>query len=95
MNLFRVKQMNLDINIEVNWNIIINDSQVIYADLSEGLGGVTNALDNIDLRIYRDRSVYNIKLLLEPNIIFICTLKNFPNAIEHTFTEQQCTLYVF
>ncbi|KAH6577593.1 hypothetical protein BASA61_006286 [Batrachochytrium salamandrivorans] len=44
----------------------------------ERLTGVTNALDNVDARKYVDRRIH-LK-----NPFPICTLKNFPNAIEHT-----------
>merc|ERR1719231_93612 len=82
-------------------------------DFFESLDGVTNALDNIEARLYMDqRCVFYKKPLLEsgtlgpkgntqvvvPGLtenygatrdppaksIPICTLKNFPNAIEHT-----------
>ena len=79
----------------------------------EGIDGVTNALDNIEARLYMDqRCVFYRKPLLEsgtlgtkgntqmvvPHLtenygatrdppeksIPVCTLKNFPNQIEHT-----------
>lgn len=90
------------------------DTENIYDDtFMEALDCVTNALDNVDARLYMDRRcVYYLKPLLEsgtlgtkgnvqvvlPHLtesygssqdppekeIPICTLKNFPNAIEHT-----------
>merc|ERR1719500_2388034 len=90
------------------------ETENIYNDaFFEGLNCVTNALDNVDARMYMDRRcVYYGKHLFEsgtlgtkgntqvviPKVtesysssqdppeksIPICTLKNFPNAIEHT-----------
>lgn len=108
------KFMNPSLNITAHENRVGPDTENIYTDsFFEGLSGVTNALDNIDARMYMDRRcVYYRKPLLEsgtlgtkgnvqvviPHItesysssqdppeksIPICTLKNFPNAIEHT-----------
>jgi len=109
-----VKQMNPLVNIEAHQNRVGPDSENIYDDkFFENLTAVTNALDNVDARLYMDRRcVYYQKPLFEsgtlgtmgnvqvvlPHItesygssqdppeksIPICTLKNFPNAIEHT-----------
>ncbi|MGH0146291.1 UNVERIFIED_CONTAM: hypothetical protein FKN15_007464, partial [Acipenser sinensis] len=109
-----VKQMNPDIRITSHQNRVGPDTERVYDDdFFEGLDGVTNALDNVDARMYMDRRcVYYRKPLLESGTlgtkgnvqvvipfltesysssqdppeksIPICTLKNFPNAIEHT-----------
>ena len=109
-----VKAMNPEVNIIAHQNRVGPDSENIYNDeFFEGLTCVTNALDNVDARMYMDRRcVYYRKALFEsgtlgtmgnvqvvlPHItesysasqdppeksIPICTLKNFPNAIEHT-----------
>ena len=109
-----VKAMNPEVNIIAHQNRVGADSENIYNDeFFENLTCVTNALDNVDARMYMDRRcVYYRKPLFEsgtlgtmgnvqvvlPHItesysasqdppeksIPICTLKNFPNAIEHT-----------
>uniref|UniRef100_A0A672LXA3 E1 ubiquitin-activating enzyme n=1 Tax=Sinocyclocheilus grahami TaxID=75366 RepID=A0A672LXA3_SINGR len=109
-----VKQMNPSIRITGHQNRVGPDTEKIYDDdFFESLDGVTNALDNVDARMYMDRRcVYYCKPLLESGTlgtkgnvqvvipfltesysssqdppeksIPICTLKNFPNAIEHT-----------
>lgn len=108
------KEMNPAFNIESQENRVGGDTENIYTDeFFEALDCVTNALDNVDARMYMDRRcVYYCKPLLEsgtlgtkgnvqvvlPHMtesysssqdppeksIPICTLKNFPNAIEHT-----------
>lgn len=109
------KKMNSSINIEAHQNRVGPETENIYDDVFfESLTGVTNALDNVDARVYMDRRcVYYRKPLLESGTtgtkgntqvvipfltasysstrdpeeeksIPICTLKNFPNAIEHT-----------
>ncbi|XP_046550808.1 ubiquitin-like modifier-activating enzyme 1 isoform X2 [Haliotis rubra] len=109
-----VKQMNPSFNIEAREDRVGAETENVYTDeFFEQLDGVTNALDNVDARMYMDRRcVYYNKPLLEsgtlgtkanvqvviPGVtesysssqdppersIPICTLKNFPNAIEHT-----------
>lgn len=109
-----VKQMNPSIHITGHQNRVGPETEKIYDDdFFESLDGVTNALDNVDARMYMDRRcVYYRKPLLESGTlgtkgnvqvvipfltesysssqdppeksIPICTLKNFPNAIEHT-----------
>lgn len=109
-----VKVMNPEINITAHQNRVGPETEKTYNDdFFEALDGVTNALDNVDARMYMDRRcVYYHKPLLEsgtlgtkgnvqvvlPRLtesysssqdppeksIPICTLKNFPNAIEHT-----------
>ncbi|XP_043936660.1 ubiquitin-like modifier-activating enzyme 1 [Protopterus annectens] len=109
-----VKQMNPSIHIIGHQNRVGPDTEKVYDDeFFEALDGVTNALDNVDARMYMDRRcVYYRKPLLESGTlgtkgnvqvvipfltesysssqdppeksIPICTLKNFPNAIEHT-----------
>ncbi|KAJ3586743.1 hypothetical protein NHX12_013137 [Muraenolepis orangiensis] len=109
-----VKQMNPSFNITGHQNRVGPDTERVYDDdFFESLHGVTNALDNVDARMYMDRRcVYYRKPLLESGTlgtkgnvqvvipfltesysssqdppeksIPICTLKNFPNAIEHT-----------
>ncbi|KAJ7390879.1 E1 ubiquitin-activating protein [Desmophyllum pertusum] len=109
-----VKVMNPEINITAHQNRVGPETEKVYNDdFFEALNGVTNALDNIDARMYMDRRcVYYHKPLLESGTlgtkgnvqvvlpfltesysssqdppeksIPICTLKNFPNAIEHT-----------
>ncbi|XP_071157523.1 ubiquitin-like modifier-activating enzyme 1 isoform X7 [Mytilus edulis] len=108
------KEMNPSFNIISQENRVGGETENIYTDeFFEELDGVTNALDNVDARMYMDRRcVYYCKPLLEsgtlgtkgniqvvlPHMtesysssqdppeksIPICTLKNFPNAIEHT-----------
>jgi len=108
------RQMNPKFNIIPQENRVGPDTENVYTDeFFENLDGVTNALDNVDARIYIDRRcVYYRKPLLESGTlgtkgnvqvvipwvtesyssshdppeksIPICTLKNFPNAIEHT-----------
>lgn len=109
-----VKAMNPSLNIKAREDRVGPETEAIFTDeFFEVLDGVTNALDNVDARLYMDRRcVYYCKPLLEsgtlgtkgnvqvviPNVtesysssqdppeksIPICTLKNFPNAIEHT-----------
>ncbi|XP_069501606.1 ubiquitin-like modifier-activating enzyme 1 [Ambystoma mexicanum] len=109
-----VKQMNPSIHITGHQNRVGPETEKVYDDdFFESLDGVTNALDNVDARMYMDRRcVYYRKPLLESGTlgtkgnvqvvipfltesysssqdppeksIPICTLKNFPNAIEHT-----------
>lgn len=109
-----VKNMNPNCNVVAHQNRVGPDSENIYNDqFFENLTCVTNALDNVDARLYMDRRcVYYRKPLFEsgtlgtmgniqvvlPHItesygasqdppektIPMCTLKNFPNAIEHT-----------
>uniref|UniRef100_A0A8C2X5A8 E1 ubiquitin-activating enzyme n=1 Tax=Cyclopterus lumpus TaxID=8103 RepID=A0A8C2X5A8_CYCLU len=109
-----VRQMNPSIRITGHQNRVGPDTERVYDDdFFESLNGVTNALDNVDARMYMDRRcVYYRKPLLESGTlgtkgnvqvvipfltesysssqdppeksIPICTLKNFPNAIEHT-----------
>ncbi|EDO33332.1 predicted protein [Nematostella vectensis] len=109
-----VKVMNPDVNITAHGNRVGPETEKVYNDdFFESLSGVTNALDNVDARMYMDRRcVYYRKPLLESGTlgtkgnvqvvlpfmtesysssqdppeksIPICTLKNFPNAIEHT-----------
>jgi len=108
------KAMNPDVKIEAHENCVGPNTEQVYTDaFFENLNGVTNALDNVDARVYMDRRcIYYGKPLLEsgtlgtkgnvqvvlPHVtesysssqdppeksIPICTLKNFPNAIEHT-----------
>lgn len=109
-----VKVMNTEVNITAHQNRVGPETEKTYNDdFFESLDGVTNALDNVDARMYMDRRcVYYRKPLLESGTlgtkgnvqvvlpfltesysssqdppeksIPICTLKNFPNAIEHT-----------
>lgn len=109
-----VRVMNPSINIVPMEDRVGPETESIFTDeFFENLDGVTNALDNVDARMYMDRRcVYYCKPLLEsgtlgtkgnvqvviPKVtesysssqdppeksIPICTLKNFPNAIEHT-----------
>uniref|UniRef100_A0A672Q3G8 E1 ubiquitin-activating enzyme n=1 Tax=Sinocyclocheilus grahami TaxID=75366 RepID=A0A672Q3G8_SINGR len=109
-----VKLMNPSVRITGHQNRVGSDTEKVYDDeFFESLDGVTNALDNVDARMYMDRRcVYYRKPLLESGTlgtkgnvqvvipfltesysssqdppeksIPICTLKNFPNAIEHT-----------
>ncbi|VDI61070.1 ubiquitin-activating enzyme E1 [Mytilus galloprovincialis] len=108
------KEMNPSFNIISQENRVGGETENIYTDeFFEELDGVTNALDNVDARMYMDRRcVYYCKPLLEsgtlgtkgniqvvlPHMtesysssqdppeksIPICTLRNFPNTIEHT-----------
>merc|ERR1719411_2353122 len=109
-----IRNMNPEVNVEPQENRVGVETEHIYNDeFFEGLGGVTNALDNVDARTYMDRRCVYYRLpLLEsgtlgtkgntqvviPDVtesyssshdppekaIPICTLKNFPNQIEHT-----------
>ncbi|XP_031801112.1 ubiquitin-like modifier-activating enzyme 1 isoform X2 [Sarcophilus harrisii] len=109
-----VRQMNPQMHVTSHQNRVGPDTERIYDDdFFQALDGVTNALDNVDARMYMDRRcVYYRKPLLESGTlgtkgnvqvvipfltesysssqdppeksIPICTLKNFPNAIEHT-----------
>eukprot|EP00123_Amoebidium_parasiticum_P014370 comp22465_c0_seq1/m.33829 comp22465_c0_seq1/g.33829 ORF comp22465_c0_seq1/g.33829 comp22465_c0_seq1/m.33829 type:complete len:1012 (-) comp22465_c0_seq1:171-3206(-) len=109
-----VKKMNPAVNIEAHQNRVGPETENVYNDdFYNSLDAVTNALDNVDARMYMDRRcVYYRKPLLEsgtlgtkgntqvviPHLtesysssrdppeksIPICTLKNFPYAIEHT-----------
>ncbi|CAM9875266.1 ubiquitin-like modifier-activating enzyme 1 isoform X1 [Lampetra fluviatilis] len=109
-----VKKMNPELHITAHQNRVEADTERVYDDdFFEGLDCVSNALDNVDARMYMDRRcVYYRKPLLESGTlgtkgnvqvvlpfltesysssqdppeksIPICTLKNFPNAIEHT-----------
>lgn len=109
-----IKVMNPQVNIISHQNRVGPDTEKVYNDsFFEPLDGVSNALDNVEARLYMDRRcVYYRKPLLEsgtlgtkgnvqvvvPHVtesygssqdppeksIPICTLKNFPNAIEHT-----------
>ncbi|XP_005093732.1 ubiquitin-like modifier-activating enzyme 1 isoform X2 [Aplysia californica] len=106
--------MNPSLKIDAREDRVGPETENIFTDqFFEGLDGVTNALDNIDARMYMDRRcVYYCKPLLEsgtlgtkgnvqvviPHVtesysssqdppeksIPVCTVKNFPNAIEHT-----------
>jgi len=108
------KAMNPAFHVESREDRVGPDTEHIFTDdFFEQLDGVTNALDNVDARMYMDRRcVYYRKPLLESGTlgtkanvqvvipyvtesysssqdppessIPICTLKNFPNAIEHT-----------
>uniref|UniRef100_UPI00358F0808 ubiquitin-like modifier-activating enzyme 1 isoform X2 n=1 Tax=Myxine glutinosa TaxID=7769 RepID=UPI00358F0808 len=109
-----VLRMNPRMHITPHQNRVGPDTERIYNDsFFQGLDCVTNALDNVDARMYMDRRcVYYRKPLLDSGTlgtkgnvqvvlpfltesysssqdppeksIPICTLKNFPNAIEHT-----------
>eukprot|EP01062_Namystynia_karyoxenos_P069282 TRINITY_DN64806_c0_g1_i1.p1 TRINITY_DN64806_c0_g1~~TRINITY_DN64806_c0_g1_i1.p1 ORF type:complete len:1107 (+),score=439.16 TRINITY_DN64806_c0_g1_i1:154-3321(+) len=108
------KVMNPQLNIRSLNEKVAPETEHIFDDgFWERLDGVTNALDNVQARLYVDsRCVYFRRTLLEsgtlgskgnvqvviPDLtesygssrdppeksIPICTLKNFPNAIEHT-----------
>uniref|UniRef100_A0A8C2J7D2 E1 ubiquitin-activating enzyme n=1 Tax=Cyprinus carpio TaxID=7962 RepID=A0A8C2J7D2_CYPCA len=119
-----VKLMNPSVRITGHQNRVGPDTEKVYDDdFFESLDGVTNALDNVDARMYMDRRcVYYRKPLLESGTlgtkgnvqvvipfltesysssqdppeksIPICTLKNFPNAIEHTLQVTFQTYFV-
>eukprot|EP01006_Ploeotia_vitrea_P033261 TRINITY_DN65408_c0_g1_i2.p1 TRINITY_DN65408_c0_g1~~TRINITY_DN65408_c0_g1_i2.p1 ORF type:complete len:769 (+),score=121.28 TRINITY_DN65408_c0_g1_i2:784-3090(+) len=108
------QDMNKDMNITAMADKVAPETENTFDDsFWEGIDGVTNALDNIQARLYTDgKCVYYRKPLMESgtlgtkgNIqvvvpfktesyassrdppeksIPICTLKHFPNAIEHT-----------
>jgi ubiquitin-activating enzyme E1 len=108
------KKMNTSLNVIALQDKVAPDTENVFDDkFWEELDLVTNALDNVQARLYVDgRCVYYRKPLLEagtlgakgntqvviPRLtesygstrdppekeIPICTLKNFPNAIEHT-----------
>lgn len=109
-----IKQMNPDSKITAyELRVGAETEKVFSEDFFGKLDGVTNALDNVEARIYMDRKcVFNRIPLVESGTlgtmgnvqvivpfltesysssqdppeksIPICTLKNFPNAIEHT-----------
>uniref|UniRef100_T1IJL7 E1 ubiquitin-activating enzyme n=1 Tax=Strigamia maritima TaxID=126957 RepID=T1IJL7_STRMM len=109
-----VRQMNPNTRITALQNRVGPETEKVYDDeFFEQLDGISNALDNVDARIYMDRRcVYYRKPLIESGTlgtkgnvqvvipfltesysssqdppeksIPICTLKNFPFAIEHT-----------
>nr|CAI9690162.1 unnamed protein product [Rangifer tarandus platyrhynchus] len=109
-----VSQINPHIRVISHQNHVGPETEHVYDDdFFQNLDGVSNALDNVDARMYMDRRcVYYRKPLLESGTlgtkgnvqvvipfltesysssqdppeksIPICTLKNFPNAIEHT-----------
>ncbi|CAM9203450.1 unnamed protein product [Rangifer tarandus platyrhynchus] len=109
-----VSQINPHIRVISHQNRVGPETEHVYDDdFFQNLDGVSNALDNVDARMYMDcHCVYNRKPLLESGTlgtkgnvqvvipfltesysssqdppeksIPICTLKNFPNAIEHT-----------
>lgn len=109
-----IKQMNPDAKITAYELRVGNETEKVFSEEFYGqLDGVTNALDNVDARIYMDRKcVFNRIPMVESGTlgtqgnvqvivpfvtesysssqdppeksIPICTLKNFPNAIEHT-----------
>ncbi|KAJ9455430.1 Ubiquitin-like modifier-activating enzyme 1 [Diplonema papillatum] len=108
------KAMNPDLSVKYLTEKVAPETENVFDDsFWESLDAVTNALDNIQARLYVDsRCVYYHKPLLEsgtlgskgnvqvvmprlteaygtsrdpPEKTFpVCTLKNFPNAIEHT-----------
>eukprot|EP00906_Rhabdomonas_costata_P022806 RCo032857 len=110
----RAKEMNPALNIRHMTDKVAPETEHIFDDsFWEKLDGVTNALDNVQARLFVDsKCVYYRKPLLEsgtlgtkgnvqvvlpfktesygasrdpPEKTFpVCTLKNFPNAIEHT-----------
>jgi ubiquitin-activating enzyme E1 len=107
------KEMNPNFNVVALQDKVAPETEAVFDDeFWESLDGVTNALDNVQARLYVDsRCIYYRKPLLEagtlgtkgnvqviiPHLtesyastrdppekeIPICTLKNFPNAIEH------------
>ncbi|KAL9642679.1 hypothetical protein ABK040_009758 [Willaertia magna] len=107
------KEMNPNLNILSLQDKVAPETEEVFDDeFWENLSGVTNALDNVQARLYVDsRCVYYRKPLLESGTLGtkgnvqvvvpfltesysstrdppekefpICTLKNFPNAIEH------------
>lgn len=109
-----IRNMNPDIKVTAYELRVGTETERVFSEEFFGnLHGVTNALDNIDARIYVDRKcVFNRIPLVESGTlgtmcnvqvvvpfltesysssqdppeksIPICTLKNFPNAIEHT-----------
>ncbi|TMW48314.1 hypothetical protein DOY81_006603 [Sarcophaga bullata] len=109
-----IKQMNPDAKITAYELRVGPETEKVFSeDFFGKLDGVTNALDNVNARIYMDRKcVFNRIPLVESGTlgtmgnvqvivpfltesysssqdppeknIPICTLKNFPNAIEHT-----------
>jgi ubiquitin-activating enzyme E1 len=110
----KAKAMNPAMNVTHYESRVGPDTEGLFGDdFMEGIDGVTNALDNIEARLYMDqRCVFYRKPLLEsgtlgtkgntqmvvPHLtenygatrdppeksIPVCTLKNFPNQIEHT-----------
>jgi len=110
----KAQEMNPAMKITVYEARVGSDSEGLFNDdFFEALDGVTNALDNIEARLYMDsRCLFYQKPLLEsgtlgtkgntqmvvPHLtenygatrdppeksIPVCTLKNFPNQIEHT-----------
>ncbi|KAJ5327224.1 uncharacterized protein N7506_010326 [Penicillium brevicompactum] len=90
-----VQAMNPELNgkiVTLRDRVGADTEHVFNEDFWNGLDGVTNALDNVEARTYVDRRcVFFRKPLLEsgtlgsPEKSFpMCTLKSFPNRIEHT-----------
>ena len=110
----KAKAMNPDMNVVHYESRVGPDTEGFFGDtFFENLDGVTNALDNLEARLYMDQRCVFFQLpLLEsgtlgtkgntqmvvPHLtenygatrdppeksIPVCTLKNFPNQIEHT-----------
>eukprot|EP01004_Peranema_trichophorum_P003089 NODE_209_length_3229_cov_21.355119_g181_i1.p1 GENE.NODE_209_length_3229_cov_21.355119_g181_i1~~NODE_209_length_3229_cov_21.355119_g181_i1.p1 ORF type:complete len:1014 (+),score=212.75 NODE_209_length_3229_cov_21.355119_g181_i1:54-3095(+) len=110
----QARTMNPNFNVKFMTDKVAPETEHLFDDAFwEQLDGVTNALDNVQARLYVDsKCVYYRKPLMESGTlgakanvqvvspyqtepygasrdppekqIPICTLKNFPNAIEHT-----------
>lgn len=108
------KVMNPDMKVTAyELRVDTENEKVFSEEFFHQLDGITNALDNVDARIYMDRkcvfnrlpmvdsgtlgTMGNVQVIVpfltesysssqdQPEkSIPICTLKNFPNAIEHT-----------
>ncbi|KAK7490564.1 hypothetical protein BaRGS_00018167 [Batillaria attramentaria] len=89
-----VMTMNPAIKVKAREDRVGPETEAVFTDeFFESLDGVANALDNVDARMYMDRRCVVIPFVTESysssqdppeKSIPICTLKNFPNAIEHT-----------
>lgn len=95
-----VKKMNPQLNIKFHETRVGAETENVYNDeFFARLSVVANALDNVEARNYMDRRCVHYRLLLLESRTFelcnfsqnppersfpICTLKNFPNDIEHT-----------
>ncbi|KAI3385350.1 hypothetical protein SNEBB_009602 [Seison nebaliae] len=108
-----IKEMNPNVNIEPQLNKVGPETENVYTEkFFNSLNAITNALDNVEARLYVDRRcIFSKKPLIDsgtlgtkgnvqviiPHItesygssqdppeksIPMCTVKNFPSAIEH------------
>lgn len=87
-----VKKMNPSVNIVAHQNRVGPETEQIYDDVFfDRLDGVTNALDNVDARVYMDRRcVYYRKPLLDSGTLG----KNTIGFVIYKSYENLCLNYV-